>query len=1406
MLNQTYNWKRFWYPRGSICRLDYAGYLDDPESEYGHFSNPDVVTFESIAEVPCLVLLGEPGIGKSTAVEQAFEQTDKTAKALWFDLGEYQTDITLRDEVFKNSTFQDWLRGTHRLHLFLDSLDEGRLTINNLAKILGRELGKYPCDRLYFRIACRTADWPSSLEERLRDLWGKEVLGAYELAPLRRVDVFEAARVNNLDPGAFLDEVYERDAAPLVIKPVTLKLLLNIYSRDGQFPTTQKDLYYQGCRQLCEEANQDRRDFFTGNLTVDQRMIVAARIAAITVFSNRTAIWTGLDSDVPGQDVAIRELYGIESLNGHEFPINENAVREVLSITGLFSSHGLNRMGFAHQTYAEFLSAWYLEQHQMTLAQRMSLIQHPNDPDRKLVPQLHETAAWLASLVPDVFRKIMDTDPDVLLRSDIATADTTDRATLVESLLKLYDEEKLFLHNILGNYRNYQKLSHPGLAEQLQLYIHDASKSLDARYVAIDITEACELHSLQNDLTQVALDSTAPLYVRINAASALCHIGDDAVKARLKPLAMSDMSDDPDDELKGYGLRAVWPNHITADDLFSVITRPKAKSFGGAYQGFLTEELARHLQSEDLLVALKWVEEQQHRRELSYPFDALVDTIMFQAWKYFEFPGVLKTFVRIALTRWSNYEQLTRDHDSTSFESLLANNDERRHRLIEEVVAILPNSERDPLWLLGSSTQVVLQKDVLWMIGRLQASESEHTQRVWAQLIWRSFVRWELEHIDPILGASESNLVLYENFVSLIKPIELGSPEARKSQEYYLREQEWQNRNQSRPRLDPTPAQRIAERLDEFESGNYLAWWLLIKEMTLEPDSTYYGDEYEPDLTVSPGWKSAEPETRKKIVEAAKRYIRQGDPDTDTWLGTNTVYFPALAGYKALRILLQEVPDFLPSIQADTWKKWASTILAYPRTRNEDEELCCKLVKTAYQHAPQEIIESLILLIDKDNREYGSTDITRKVKDCWDSCLAEALLIKVKDEALKPQCMKQILSDLLKHGVGAAKTFAESLIPQNQLTRGGERARAIVAAHVLMLYAEDAGWSTIWSAIQGDPEFGREVMEAVSYSIKYEDSLEKRLNEECIADLYIFLTQQYPDTKEKDDSQDEELQGPGAYEIGSIDSVKMWRNYIPQRLQVRGTSQACEALRRIIRELPELKDKLRWRLLEAEALVRRQAWVPPEPKDILRVTSNHESHLVLSGDQLLDVLVESLRRLDQKLQGETPAAFLLWDQVVSRPKDENALSDYLKLYLEEDLKGRGVIANREVEIRRRQGTKGVAAPGERTDIQVDAVVRKSNGEVCDPVTVIIEVKGCWNKELNIAMQTQLVDRYLKDNSCQHGLYLVGWFNCNQWDSNDSRKSPKLSLEEARDKFVAQAAELSSQSVKVKAVVLNTALR
>ena len=68
-MSQVYNWKRFWCPREGNINLMDGGYLSDPDAEFGHIYNPDVVPFSAMAETPCLALPGEPGTGKSFAME-----------------------------------------------------------------------------------------------------------------------------------------------------------------------------------------------------------------------------------------------------------------------------------------------------------------------------------------------------------------------------------------------------------------------------------------------------------------------------------------------------------------------------------------------------------------------------------------------------------------------------------------------------------------------------------------------------------------------------------------------------------------------------------------------------------------------------------------------------------------------------------------------------------------------------------------------------------------------------------------------------------------------------------------------------------------------------------------------------------------------------------------------------------------------------------------------------------------------------------------------------------------------------------------------------------------------------------------------------------------------------------------
>ena len=232
------------------------------------------------------------------------------------------------------------------------------------------------------RIACRSADWPMMLEDRFRKTWPDDNTAVYEIAPLRRQDIVLTASESGIDPDSFLHEVVLRKAAPLAMKPITLRFLITAYQRAGGVPKTQVELYREGCRILCEEMSSSRMAAkLTGDYSAEQRFAVSARIAALLILCNRVAVTTSMGLGyVPVGNLTISDLAsGVEKASdGTEVDVTQHAVREAIR-TALFSSRGSDRLGFAHQSFAEFLAAQYLTSHHMTTRQIMRLLVHPED-------------------------------------------------------------------------------------------------------------------------------------------------------------------------------------------------------------------------------------------------------------------------------------------------------------------------------------------------------------------------------------------------------------------------------------------------------------------------------------------------------------------------------------------------------------------------------------------------------------------------------------------------------------------------------------------------------------------------------------------------------------------------------------------------------------------------------------------------------------------------------------------------------------------------------------------------------------------------------------------------------------------------------------------------------------------
>lgn len=1217
ILRRHYNWRRYWRPRGAPIHFSEDGFLFSP----GKY-NPRILPFEEIADAPALVLMGEPGIGKSAAMKAERDAIELAAvqagdQVLFRDLRSYGTRGQVVDKIFGHPKFQAWVGGSHRLHLLLDSFDECRLEVKQLAAVLADELRDYEDARarLVLRIASRTADWSSLLETALKEIWGDEAVRAYELAPLTRDDVRVAATEEGIDPEQFLSDVHYRGVGPLAAKPLTLRLLFNLYHQEGRLPLTQAELYAKGCKLLAAETSQSYLEAgHLGSLAPARRMAVAGRIAAVTVFGQKDAIWTGADfGDVPEGDVTPGDLSGgKETAGGESFEVGVAAVDEV-SHTGLFTSRGISRLGWAHQTYAEFLAAWHLTQLELTSEQTLALIVHPEDPDGKLVPQLHETAAWLAGMRPDVFQEILRREPKVLLRSDVAAADPTSRAALTAALLNLYEEERDFDTDWFVGAR-YQRLNHPDIARQLRPYIKDREKGFMVRRVAIEVAGACQVRELQGDLADVALAEAEILDIRLSAARAVADAGDAETKARLRPLAEDRAGADTEHRLKAIALEALWPEQLSAGELFSLLTTPGAND-SGLYGSFLAHSVTKHLRPEDLPTAVRWTASQGSYHHLNYYVSLLVNQIMLLAWENLGAPGVLEVFARAALLRLQRHDPIIEERAvEPSFSTVLAADDEKCRLLIRTMLPMVVEPEKAGLLLQHMGARVARGDDVPWLLKSLLEEEDEAWQLAWASVIRACWHFGNPDQLELIYLACQVNPAMARTFRYEFRAVPLDSHEAEEGRKIEAMRRERDSDEEAQERhepLDPPPAARISDLLAAGEAGDPDAWWNLNIWLRAEEDGTAAVSEEEPDLKVYPGWQQADLPMRRRLIAAAKRYLLERGAQTDAWINeTDIIHRPAAAGYRALRLLLAEDTAFVLGLTAETWKRWAPITLAYLmpfEVSDEEKDYQRRLVGMAYQHAPEEIIKTLMVDLDRGNRERGSVTLPEALAECWDRRLREGVMAKAKEPDTQPLSLHHLLRALATYGGHDVRAFAESFLraplPADPVTGR----KAVVAAYFLLEHYAVGSWQAIWSVVARDAEFGRGIVERIApvpggRSLRLVD----HLNAEEIADLYIWVVLQYPYAEDPDTK--------GMHQLSTREMVARWRDSLVYHLKDLGTPEACDALQRVAAALPDLKIIKRF-LLEAQSLLRRRTWRAPSPAEIINLSAEQHARLSLREER-----------------------------------------------------------------------------------------------------------------------------------------------------------------------------------------------
>lgn len=1128
-----YNWQRRWFEqndpdRSTDQRLFYRRHLRIG----GERVSDNTFSLHELSDMPCVILLGEPGMGKSQAIlDFKAEVASLNQQGTLYSFQNLNSEnIEDKDdfhsEVFDdNQTFQDWLRGDQVLYLFLDSFDEAKLNIRTIQKRLARQLREHRehIHRLRLRLVCRTADWEPSFESTLKDLWfdkgqlaignrqdeadasfigqtdsktlssefaiatvsleepaeeqaiGEPLVKVFVLAPLGDEDVIQAAMQRGIDSDEFMGAVDHRQVRPLTSSPATLTFLLNEYVESGgQFPQSRIELYRKGCLSLCRLLDTNREE---GVLEPEQRFAIAARLAAFSVFTNRDTFQ--LNQTVTDTQRVLRpddcSDSVLEDVGGTEIRPYARKVEEVLK-TSLFK--GGERKQWVQRTYVEFLAAWYINA-RLEWSQIKELILHPQGG---LIPQLEEVTIWLADLNSKCFDLVLNLKPELLVRGELFTKSHEMKRQLVQALF----ERISIFPNAYISYWRMGELRFPNIADLLVGILADQGKPFISRDLAIDIANQTASKELAPLLSQIALNEDEEIRLRIEAVKCVIALDCTDARAALLPLAQLPSNSKDNVELKLLGVEAVWPRHLTAAQLFETLAEPPDNETQIGYRSKRWAELILpHLWAEDIPIALDWVGKFQKPWRLEQSIQDLENGVLRVAWEHLELAGISECFAQalVSRVRFSRIFQTPNDYTGRDptlvFDAQIVSDDSKNRHVLLPALIEQCFAEQVRVHLVTRGTPLILAEDIPWLIdyyGKLAGSDSQaYVVELLQDFAWAydpaSFEQfYRLQNENPGLWAALDLKLSYR----------IDGENARLSRKRLVEAKASRRQpEQVRPPLEPSPVERALKALERFETGSDDGWWQM--SCWLECDVTGYklnSVYHEFSMDALPAWSNALTVDRQRILDTAIDYLKRYDPDQLQWWESHykTIYHPLVAGARAFQVATEQDEEDLGQLQ----KAWVSalTYIFYSELRysqGKEKRLSTQRnIVTLYRLSSDSVIETLKWIVEVEDSQ--SIFWAERLGFILDEDIAVALLETSEEGAIGFSSVQAIWYLVAKFDFASVEPYLLSATTLATSTDSSEYELAIGACSVLILYGDQRIWSKVWPIFRDNPKFGVEVM------------------------------------------------------------------------------------------------------------------------------------------------------------------------------------------------------------------------------------------------------------------------------------------------------------------------------------------
>gem|GEM_PF-2201915 len=1363
------SWKRWWTPLGGPIHLEQAGgFLTDPQSEFARFYPLNVFQLDDLLQRHCLVLCGEPGLGKTAELDEL----EKRSAAL-------------------PDAPKAWQQSHHHLRLIVDGVDEGLWLAPNFLEWFIEELQTgHPVDRLFVILACRTLEWPHPVGRQLAALWGEpkqegeKPLGfEFELCPLTRAAVVESANAHHIAPNDFLRAVQERQVHGLAARPLTLFMLLDEFAeRRGNLTRTHRQLYVDFCKRLCDEPDPQRarrlrrRKAGWSEYRPSQKEAIAGRIAAMMFLAAKSSVVVDKPTDGASTDIAIADIaIGNENDGSEDFAVTNDLVEATLA-TGLFNAKGDSRYGFEHQTFAECLAAQYLAR--IDFGPLRTLLLRRDDAGEYVVPQLAELASWLAGERDDIFILLLTTQPEILLRTDLSHLGGRRKKQVVDALLQKAANAEFFeKHDERRPF--YAALAHGDLANQLRPTILDRRKNRIARWLALDIASACKCRELFPALLTILKRGSDP--VSLQAGHALDDLVDDKSAPQLIPIADGSLVPEQSRSVRVSALRGLISTIWSVAEALPIA----AKIIRSA--DFLDWYLADRVRPDDVREGLKVIATCEAIFDSLFRLRKVAKRLLELAVDRLDDEQILESVTTIILKELKTY-RLQGWGNAGNFGKAVEADSTKRRLVIRALHDRTMNASNAERWQIAS---LCLPEDVPWLLDCATAS-SDVERDAYLELVG-SLLRPDVictywDEIISRLAASEALNPIKQWFT----PWSLNGAKAKKARAEKKRRDALYERHKKVLEKQKLPERtaRMNRLFESAERENANAWIPLSETLFITDTREWASGVPSHDIEHSPGWIAATAAQKQKIREIARRFLL--DYKKEFVRRPNQSTYGSDAAFAAAWLVRDELTTSGPL--QDAFAK--NCVLAVVWYFGNDDAVA-DLSALIYSFNPQRCREAYLEELEFDAaRDTGITLAAHSFLKCWDSELTKLTEKFLVARARRPETIRSVLSELARVDLQGVPRIWRKITARS---KGGksDRARAAAASELMIeLFAEQC-WNELFAYLQSNRDVARSALLGSSHLGRaYGLKPVQDLKEEHLSSLYLLLYDLFsPSDPEEQWGDDGEPR-----RVTARHNAARFRDSLVDRLVARGTRAACSEMARITRTVAkddQLWMKKRW--LDCIELVRRKAWKPIGPERLLEIARRRNAYWIESDDDLVLVVLESLDELQRSIRNSSSGDILDFWQYKrrggrlseQRPKAEVDVARKVYAWLQERLASKhGAIIHREVTIQWDQ---------RRTDIEVVVAARPQ--QRWPEAAVVLEVKHSWNAGVRVDARRQLRDRYLKRTGRTRGIYLVTWFECGVW--RPPRRVLRARTKESAKKEVATfCARASKPPISLAAHVLD----